>query len=213
LKSSLVEHTKSSAKKRIKKSDDIIVVAKTPIEEIIKQTKGAKEVKKAIKKLRKKEENIEKKVKDVKKKKIIDNDLYTQSKRLIQNTYSSQVYCFKHGKIDYGALFSYLSEEKKNIEVMFSEYEKAVVKQQEFQRDELGEKKIVQEHNLMSYLGRFMLNKFNGQDMNDISVEEKERFNNYAMFNKVWIMMKISLLGLGEKTYHAFHTLEWLNKK
>ena len=215
--STSVEHTRNSTKKKIKKSDDIIVVAKQPIEEIIRQTSGAKEVRKAIKRLRRKEDiTIEKKVKDAKKEKINEekaHDLYTQSRRLISNAYSPQTYSSKSRKIDYNALFSYLSKKGKNIEEAFSEYEKAVAKSQEFKKDELGEKKVVQEHELMSYLSRFMLNSFTGQDMNDISVDEKEKMKYYAMFNKVWIMMKISLLGFGEKTMHAYHVLDYLSKK
>ena len=208
LKSISAKHTKIS---KIKKSDEIIVVKKTPIEQIINQTKGAKEVRKAIKKLTKKEETLDKKVKDVKKVSKKSHDLYTQSNRLISNAYSPESYS-SVSKIDYAELFNYFSKQE-TIERLFSDYEKSVVKAEKLQGDELGEKRIIQEQDLMSYLNRFMLNSFVGQAMNDISIEEKEKMNYFAMFNKTWVMLKTSLLGLGERTYHAFQVLDYLFEK
>ena len=188
--------------KKIKKSDEIIVVAKTPIEEIIKETTAAKEVKKAIKKLIEKKETIEAKVKDVKKKiSSKASELYAQAMRLIANV-SSSSYAFNENKVDYAKLFSYLGEDK-SVEGFITAYEEAVAKAERFKRDALGEREIVQEDELMVYLRKFMLNKFVGQDMNDIPAEQKERMNYYTLFNKQWVMMKIPLLGLAEKTYHA----------
>ena len=188
---SLEKHTKIS--KKIKKSDDIIVVAKLPIENVIIQTTTAKEVRKAIKKLK---ENVETKIEKVKEK-ITDKtgELYSQARRLISNVYSNPL---KIKKLDYEKLYSYLESKETS-----SDYEKIVKKLEELQTDELGEKEIVQEDELMNYLRKFMLNQFVGQDMNDISVEQKERMNYYVLFNKQWVMLKIPLLGLGEKTYHS----------
>ena len=179
--------------KKIRKSDDIIVVAKLPIEEVIIQTTTAKEINGALRKIK---DNIEVKIQKTKEKtNNKSGELYSQARRLIANVYSNPL---KIKKLDYETLYSYLESKETS-----SDYEEIVRKLEELQTDELGEKEIVQEDELMNYLRKFMLNQFVGQDMNDISVEQKERMNYYVLFNKQWVMIKIPLLGLGEKTYHA----------
>ena len=183
---------RSTSAELIKKSDEIIVVAKTPIEEIIIETASAKEIKQVIRKLK---ETVETKVEKVKEK-ISEKAsvLYAQANRLISNVYSSPL---KVKKLDYSKLY------KNKTKATESSYEEIVRNLDELQTDDLGEKEIVQEDDLMNYLRKFMMNQFVGQDMNDISIEEKEKMNYYVLFNKEWVMMKIPLLGLGEKTYHA----------
>ena len=186
---------KTAAKQKIRKSDSVIVITKNPIEQIIGQTAAAKELASAVKRISKKEKpTLDRKVKEIKPEKLKPEprDIYGRMPGEL-SPYSSKV-AYKSG---YNV--------KENSELFqWSEYREGVAKTQEIiQRDELGNHEIMMEKDLMQYLSDFMLNKFIGQDMNDISVEQKEKMNYYVMFNQPWVMMKVNLLGYGEKRYGA----------
>ena len=154
--------------------------------------------------MKKVEEKLDKKVKkeevSVKKEKKKDKKVIYGRK----DTYSgggqseSSFYSNERGS---GVGYDY----KSNISENFSGsgYEEAVVQMVALEHDELGEKEVLTHSDMMDYLRRFAFNNFFNSEMNPISVEEKEKFNNYAMFNKTEIMMNYSRLGFGEKPLHA----------
>jgi len=183
---------KKGVNKKIRKSDDIIVIAKTPIEQIISQTAVAKEIRDAVKKISSKDKlTLDRKVRQIKPNQQDFRDIYTGLGR--QPPYKPKSF-YKSG---YNV--------KDNSELFqWTEYQEAVRKTQEaVESDSLAHRDVVMEKDLMQYLSNFMLNQFTGQDMNDIPFEQKEKMFYYSMFNREWIMMKVNLLGFGEKTYHA----------
>lgn len=185
---SSAKHIKNSAKQKIKKSDEIIVVAKTPIEQIIHETSNAKEVKNAIKRLLKddKKETIDSKIAEAKAKKAEDSGLYNNNKKLLSGAYHQEIYS-EAKALDYSKLFSYLSHSKPAVE-----YEQTSASQTTSQV-KTADNDIVSEKEITSYLDRFMMCSLFGGGINNINPEEKERMKNYTAFNKSWILLKIQL--------------------
>ena len=174
---------RTSAKQRIQKSDEIIVVAKTPIEEIIKETTAAKQVRDAIRKISKHEKTIEAKITDPKPKLKENEGVYCWARVNLHTTYTSGNYDSENKPLDYEKLFSYLSRKPKSI---LSDYES---------RDSVSsnsEKEFVSDKELTAYVDKIMILSLLG-GVNDTSFEEKERIKYYAMFNKSRMLMKVNL--------------------
>jgi hypothetical protein len=172
---------RTSAKQRIQKSDEIIVVAKTPIEEIIKETTAAKQVRDAIRKISKHEKTIEAKITEPK---IKENDAgYCWARVGFKTTYTSGNYDSESKPLDYEKLFSYLSRKSKNTS---DSYESVSI------ADINPEKEIVSDRELTAYVDRLMILSLVG-GINDSSFEEKEKMRHYAMFNRSRVSMKLNL--------------------
>ena len=173
---------KRSSAKKIKKRDDIIVVAKTPIQEILKQIAIAKKVKDRLKKTEKKipekkKLEVKAKIKILKTPDEITSDLY---QRELQTS------------VDYGKLFEYLGSGKD----AYSEYVKGLQYKEETAHEhsyELGEEQL-ERLIRQELIDTFMF----GSGPKGVSdIKEKERFDYWKQFNQMWVMVKVDLLGFG----------------
>ncbi|MBW2993664.1 hypothetical protein KY317_03770 [Candidatus Woesearchaeota archaeon] len=172
---------RSSAKK-IKKSDDIIVTAKTPIQEILKQIELAKKVKGRLKK-------PEKKAPEKKKPKIkIKPKILKIPDEITSDLYQREL----QTGVDYGKLFEYLGSGKD----AYSQYVKGLEYKQEEVHEhsyELGEEKL-ERLIRKEIIDAFMF----GNDPKGVSdIKEKERFDYWKQFNQMWVQIKVDLLGFG----------------
>lgn len=202
-------------KKKIKKSDDIIVVAKTPICEIIKETSEAKNIKIALRRLIKKE-TLDSKIKKIKKTDVCEHIKETSEaeeiKKAVKNLIKKQSPDSKFNKIRAGELYAQANRLIANVygsrdeviplldyEKLFSYLEKTKDDNHEdyevsaFERDKLADRELMNDTELTNYLNKAMLNAVVGGNLNSMTIEEKEKMKYYAMFNKSMILMKISL--------------------
>jgi len=172
-----------AVKKKIEKSDGIIVVAKTPIQEILKQTELAKKAKSKLK-------GLSKKISPVKKKPEIKTKPKTQKQ---PEEITSELYQKEQQNIDYAKLFDYMGSGKD----AYSQYVKNLEYSQEQVHEhsyELGEEKL--ENLIRQELTNQML--FGRDGVKEIKdIKEKERFDYWKQFNRLWVMIKVDLLGFG----------------
>lgn len=172
-----------TVKEKIEKSDGIIVVAKTPIQEILKQIELAKKTKSRLKEIskkavpKKKKQEIRLKQKIRKEPEEITSDLYQRGQQ----------------NIDYSKLFDYLGSGKD----AYSQYISNLKYSQEQAHEhsyELGEEKL--ETLIRQELTNQML--FGRDGVKEIKdIKEKERFDYWKQFNRLWVMIKVDLLGFG----------------
>ena len=169
-----------AVKKKIEKSDGIIVIAKTPIQEILKQIELAKKTKNKLK-------GISKKKIPVKKKSEIKPKIRKEPEEITSDLYQ------KGKNIDYSKLFEYMGSGKD----AYSQYIKNLEYSQEQVHEhsyELGEEKL---ENLIRHelINTMLFGRDGVKEIKDI--KEKERFDYWKQFNRLWVMIKVDLLGFG----------------
>lgn len=156
------------------------------------ETKPKSKIEKIIKKTKPKIE-IEIKTKKTKQ----TQDTYSFASREYQSLEKAGVY--SQLIINQFVGFIYKSNVRENKEFYSQQAELTI-------SDQLGGKNLASSETMDNYARKFTLNFLFGADVNDISIEEKERMKNnlYDQAQNILYQAKVSLLGFGTfKTMHA----------
>ena len=176
---------KNNAKQRIRKSDDIIVVARQSIEQMILETGSAKRIKDAIKRIR--NEVIDEKVsknKTGKRKPGIRNQKPDNLKHDIYLNINQIKEFYKTSKLDYGEIFSYLGNSVFKPEYDYESYN--------HEKKQDSEEALATSREIRECLDNFMIRAVTGNSA-EINIEQKEKMRYYLMINSKEAILKISL--------------------
>lgn len=153
-----------------------------------KPKKDLEEITKQVKKIKKAKSGKEEK------KKPVSKDIYFKDMGDVYHITS-----FYSGSIDYEPLFAYLGSGAVNTEDYASLFGESSKKEEARNT----ENELFNGEELENFLRKQVVANLIGVTAEGFDYKDKEKFNNYAMFNKIHVMVKYQKLGLGEKPMHA----------